>query len=35
MTFRCGAMIRLSQRMLRVLELHRVMSGKDLRCRIG
>jgi class 3 adenylate cyclase len=32
---RCAAMIRLSQRMLKVLERHREVSGKDLRCRIG
>ncbi|KAJ1485438.1 nucleotide cyclase [Baffinella frigidus] len=34
-TERCAAMIRLSQRMLKVLEDHREVSGKDLRCRIG
>ncbi|KAJ1493659.1 nucleotide cyclase [Baffinella frigidus] len=34
-TERCAAMIRLSQRMLKVLERHREVSGKDLRCRIG
>ncbi|KAJ1493672.1 hypothetical protein T484DRAFT_1558453, partial [Baffinella frigidus] len=32
---RCAAMIRLSQRMLKVLEDHREVDGKDLRCRIG
>ncbi|KAJ1493673.1 nucleotide cyclase [Baffinella frigidus] len=34
-TERCAAMICLSQRMLKVLEDHREVSGKDLRCRIG
>ncbi|KAJ1470692.1 nucleotide cyclase [Baffinella frigidus] len=34
-TERCAAMIRLSQRILRVLEDHREVNGKDLRCRIG
>jgi hypothetical protein len=33
--FRCAAMIRLSQRMLKVVSRHREVSGKDLRCRIG
>jgi len=32
---RCTDMIRLSQRMIKVLERHREFSGKDLRCRIG
>jgi len=34
-TERCAAMIRLSQRLLRVLAVQREVSGQDVRCRIG
>jgi class 3 adenylate cyclase len=32
---RCTAMLRLSQRMLKIIAHYRKVSGKDLRCRVG